>query len=149
MRSLFLVLLVGFLSACSTLSEHSVGIKDGHLLPCASAPRCVSSRDTRADHKVEPFVLREADTNPWPRVIEQVQSMPRTSIVEQTPRYLRAEVVSPWHFYIDDLELLLRDDETAEVRSSARVGYYDFNVNRERVEALRAALRQAGLLVPE
>jgi uncharacterized protein (DUF1499 family) len=32
------------------------------------------------------------------------------------------------------------------VRSASRVGYYDFGINRERLEALRAKLRDMGTL---
>jgi uncharacterized protein (DUF1499 family) len=32
------------------------------------------------------------------------------------------------------------------VRSASRVGYSDFGVNRKRVEALRRALRDAGIV---
>ena len=43
--------------------------------------------------------------------------------------------------YTDDVELwFCNEPGKVEVRSSSRVGYYDFNVNRERVERLRQAL---------
>ena len=58
-------------------------------------------------------------------------------------------MASPWHVYTDDLELLwLPEHKRVEVRSSSRIGYYDFGVNRERVEALRARLLEQGALKP-
>lgn len=73
--------------------------------------------------------------------------MARTRIVEEQADYLRAEITSPWHFYTDDLELLLRPHQKQiAVRSTGRIGYYDFEVNRDRVEALRTALCQASMV---
>lgn len=75
--------------------------------------------------------------------------MERTRIVDEGTNYLHAEVVSPWHVYTDDLELLLRPAERRiDVRSSARIGYYDFEVNRDRVELLRERLAERGLVEP-
>jgi uncharacterized protein (DUF1499 family) len=44
--------------------------------------------------------------------------------------------------YRDDVEFLLRTDENEiAVRSASRVGYSDMGLNRDRIEAIRAALR--------
>ena len=40
--------------------------------------------------------------------------------------------------YRDDVELLYTPDKNrVDVRSASKIGYYDFGVNRERIEALR------------
>jgi len=69
-------------------------------------------------------------------------SLPRTEIVDASDDYLRATVTSRLLRFTDDVEFLLRADlgEIA-MRSSSRLGYYDFGVNRERLESIRAALR--------
>ncbi|MES1942577.1 hypothetical protein PC39_00580 [Salinisphaera sp. PC39] len=136
-------------TGCASLTEHRVGLVDGDLTPCPDAPRCVSSRADEPDRRVDPFELAE-DMDPdtaWAEARDAVASMPRTTLVDRRPDYLRAEVISPWHVYTDDLELLLdRQARLIHVRSSARIGYYDFGVNRERVEALRGRLLKRGLL---
>jgi uncharacterized protein (DUF1499 family) len=50
--------------------------------------------------------------------------------------------------FIDDLELLLAEDRELVVRSASRLGSGDLGVNARRLERLRAALGEAGLLAP-
>lgn len=137
------------ITGCASLTEHRVGLVNGNLAPCPDAPRCVSSRADDPDKRVAPFAL-SGDVAPdtaWAEVRDAVASMPRTTIVDRRPDYMRAEVISPWHVYTDDLELLLRrETRLIHVRSTGRIGYYDFEVNRDRVEALRATLRRDGVV---
>src|SRR5690349_7580455 len=116
------------------------------LADCPSAPRCVSSQAADERHRVEPFTLADPGEQGWARVVEEVRKSERTTIQHSDGRYLRAEVLSPWHVYTDDLELLRGADGRVDVRSSARIGYYDFRVNRRRVDALRARLLEAGAI---
>ncbi|MDX1497229.1 MAG: DUF1499 domain-containing protein [Salinisphaeraceae bacterium] len=149
MRFLLPVLIV-FLSGCTLLTEHRSGLVDGDLQPCPQAPRCVSSQAQNERHAIAPLSLAKAPEEAWPVVKQLLQAMPRTSIVDERENYLRAEIVSPWHVYTDDLELLIQPPQKLiDVRSTGRIGYYDFNVNRDRVEALRAALIKAGVVKPE
>lgn len=148
LQRLLLPLLAGMaLSACS-ITQHSTGLaEDGSLTPCPDAPRCVSSQAEDPDKQIKPFQLRANNDDVWQRLSEVVSTMERTTVVERSENYLHAEVVSPWHFYTDDLELLRAPDaKRVHVRSSARVGYYDFNVNRERVNKLRDKLLEADLI---
>jgi uncharacterized protein (DUF1499 family) len=151
LHRLLLPLLAGMtLSACS-ITRHSTGLsEDGTLMPCPDAPRCVSSQAEDPAKQIKPFQLQANSDNAWQRLAKIVEGMERTSIVERHENYLHAEVVSPWHFYTDDLELLRAPDtDQVHVRSSARVGYYDFNVNRERVTKLREKLLDADLISRE
>ncbi len=76
-------------------------------------------------------------------------SLPRVRIVEQTPRYLHAEARSRVFGFVDDLEFELHPDaRRIGVRSAARAGYWDFGVNRRRVERLRRRLARAGMVTP-
>ena len=49
-------------------------------------------------------------------------------------------------WFIDDLQLLLAEDSELVVRSASRLGRGDLGVNARRVERLRAALLEVGLL---
>ena len=72
-----------------------------------------------------------------------VSAMRRTRVVGATDDYLHVEFTSAVAGFVDDVEFYL--DRTAQlihVRSAARVGYYDFGVNRKRVEAIRAAFNR-------
>ena len=145
----FAALAVSLLSGCASLTEHRIGLTaDGGLQPCGSAPRCVSSQADDPDRRVAPLVLKSRQS--WTAVAEAVNALPRTRLVAGEGPYLRAEVVSPWGVYIDDVELLRRADSTlVDIRSTGRIGYYDFGVNRDRVAAWREHLRQRGLLRPD
>lgn len=136
---------VAGLQACASLGTPAAGLIDGRLPECPPAPHCVSSLAADADRRVEPFVLRDP-AHDWPRLLDTVAATERTTLVSRDQRYAHAEVMSPWHFYTDDLELLRAPDGRVDVRSTSRVGYYDFKVNRRRVEVLRQKLLDAGIL---
>ena len=135
------------LGGCAAFTEHRVGIEQGRLLPCGAWPRCVSSNDP--DKHIAPIDLRVPADQAWPKVLEAVAGMPRTRVVESTAGYLRAEIDSPLGWYVDDLELLITGPAKLDVRSTGRIGYYDFQVNRERVDLLRKRLIELGIAQPE
>lgn len=136
------------LSGCTSLNAHRTGLtQSGQLQPCPSAPRCVSSVETDPRRQVAPLQLRTVDDALWTTLLEVLSRQPRTTLVAVRADYARAEILSPWGVYVDDLELQRRfDSPVVQVRSSGRIGYYDFQVNRERIDALRAAAAAAGLL---
>ena len=62
----------------------------------------------------------------------------------ETPDYLHAECTSLLFRFVDDVEFLVAGDEKLiHIRSAARVGRSDLGVNRDRVEKIRQAFRQA------
>ncbi len=150
MKSILIVTItgLGLLSpACATLSEHSVGRDGARLQACPSAPRCVSSFASDERHAIAPLTLALPPEKAWPLLRQQVLQLPRSTLAHEDADYLHIEIVSPWHLYVDDLELLLLSEHgTVAMRSISRFGYYDFQVNRERLEALRLQLRQAGIV---
>lgn len=121
-----------------------LGIHEGRLAPCPSAPRCVSSNARDPSHRIDPLVLEADPETAWRAAVSAVAAMPRTSVVARTDDYLHAECRSAVFGFVDDLELHLRADENIiAVRSASRLGYYDFGVNRRRVETLRKQMRLA------
>jgi uncharacterized protein (DUF1499 family) len=126
----------------------NLGAKNGRLAACPSSPNCVSSQaDASADagHYVAPLAFKGEPQAAWETLRRLVAESERTTIVAETDGYLHAESASKLMGFVDDLECLL--DERARVihvRSASRLGYRDFNVNRERVEHLRTELRNAG-----
>lgn len=154
---IFISLLTGLvaLSGCSAFTEHSIGLQsdtqrnDQRLTPCPHWPRCVSSDSSRESHYIEAFTLMGNPQAAWQQAIIAVRNMPRTRVITENAVYLHAEIDSPWDFYIDDLELHFRpQQQKIAVRSSGRIGYYDFAVNQKRIEALRQTLIQQGLVAP-
>jgi uncharacterized protein (DUF1499 family) len=112
-----------------------LGVKDGKFSAARTwKPNWVSSQVDPGDaHYVAPLKGSLA------QVAKIVQGMPRVAIVEQKPDYLYAEFSTPLMGYTDDVEFF-GDGKQVQVRSSSRLGVRDFDVNRKRVEAIRAAL---------
>jgi uncharacterized protein (DUF1499 family) len=134
---LWLVLLMSGVTGCA----HSVGLSDGRLAPCPSGPHCVSSQATTERHSIEPLAYRSTPAETKRRLKAAVAALPRTRLVTETDNYMHYEVTTLILRYVDDLEFYFDDSaRQVHVRSSSRVGYYDFGVNRGRVEAIRSAL---------
>jgi uncharacterized protein (DUF1499 family) len=115
--------------------------KTGSFQGCPARPSCVSSRAESAEHAIAPIRYSGDPARAFERLREAVEGMPGATVlnVSEGPegRYLHAVFVTPTMRFRDDLELLLDNDTTVEVRSVSRFGYRDFGVNRARVEQLR------------
>ena len=74
-----------------------------------------------------------------------VDELDKTEIVDKQAEYFYAVKISRWVRYKDDLEFLLDEaNNVIQVRSASRVGYYDFKVNRDRIELLRTRMIELG-----
>lgn len=141
---LIIALVPFFLTSCNVSDKRKLGVVDSQLTPCPSSPNCATSDTNNTEQKVEPFALVISPEKAWDLLIEHVAELPRTVIVRKDSRYLYAECRSQFFGFVDDLEFHLRPEQKiVAVRSASRVGYYDFGVNRSRIEKLRLALRQA------
>jgi uncharacterized protein (DUF1499 family) len=139
------------ISSCATTATNDQQpAKTGRLAACPAAPHCVSSDmpdDQKTARYIKPLKISGLANVAWDAAVEEILSNDKASIADKSAGYLRAEIVSPWRFYTDDLELRLDVTQRfIHVRSSSRIGYYDFEVNRERVESLRSALIAKGLI---
>ncbi|USE00083.1 MULTISPECIES: DUF1499 domain-containing protein [unclassified Vibrio] len=134
------------LSSVMLLTACGAGYKtttDRTEQPCGDSPRCVSTQDSREEFTLAPFTLTP-NTNI--NQIEQVAlTLPNAEVAAKEGNYLRVEYTSSVFRYVDDMELKIEGDQLL-VRSEARIGYYDFDVNRERVEAFRLKLIESGLI---
>jgi uncharacterized protein (DUF1499 family) len=120
-----------------------LGVRDGRFTAAASwKPNWVSSQvDTKDPHYIAPIKAAGDGTTVMQRVAQVVGAQPRTKIVEQKGAYLHAEFSTPAMGFTDDVEFWA-DGRAVQVRSSSRLGIRDFDVNRKRVEALRAQLEK-------
>ena len=129
-----------------------LGVADGRLQPPSPTPNSVSSQThlhpghpQAAYAAVEPLPLKAAGAAASLRVLADVlQAMPGVTVVEQKDNYLRAQAQTRWLKFIDDLEFWIDpqvnpQQARIEVRSASRLGRKDFGVNRQRLEAIRAA----------
>ncbi|MDF1594148.1 MAG: DUF1499 domain-containing protein [Desulfobacterales bacterium] len=144
-----MLLIVAVAGGFSSRSVEAAGMEPAGLKDCPGSPNCVSSEATEPEHRVYPFRLKGDRAKTWPAVLRIVAAMHRTVIIIHTDHYIQAESKSRLFGFVDDLELLLKPETgIVSVRSASRSGYYDFGVNRKRIESLRQALRTADLIEP-
>jgi uncharacterized protein (DUF1499 family) len=125
----------------------TLGVVEGDLARCPASPNCVHTGHLHPEG-MQPLYLREEGGSTWDDVISVVEAMPRLTVVSVSARYIHVEEHSRMFRFIDDLELLQAEDREIVVRSASRLGRGDLGVNARRVERLRAALLEAGLLAP-
>ena len=120
-----------------------LGVRDGKFTAARTwKPNWVSSQAAADDkHYIAPIKLGGDAGAAMQRVAKAVGALPRAKIVEHKGPYLYAEFSTALMGYTDDVEFFA-DGKVVHVRSSSRLGVRDFNVNRKRVEALRAQLEK-------
>jgi uncharacterized protein (DUF1499 family) len=65
--------------------------------------------------------------------------MKGVTIITSEDGYIYAECKTPLMGFVDDLEFYFDpDNKVFHVRSASRLGYRDFDVNRNRVEEIRS-----------
>ena len=126
-------------------STNSVGLINGQLQLCGNKPNCVSSLNTNRKHKVNPI---STGSNSWEKVKLKIENtlkgMQNMKIVTDENNYLRVEFKSKFLGFIDDFEVhFVPDQKILHIRSSSRLGYSDFGVNRKRVQKFTKKFSEA------
>ena len=125
-----------------------IGVKDGRLKPPSPTRNSVSSQAAlmpdhpqRAYASVEPLPFKAGGVAASMKALAAVLgTMPGVSVVEQRPDYLYAQAQTRWLKFVDDVEFWANPaSNVIELRSASRLGREDFNVNRQRIEKIRAA----------
>ena len=129
------------LSACSGTAPDNLGMHNGRLSPCPDSPNCVNSQASDARHAIEPLPLAGSAEQTQARLRVLLSEEPRVTLAEEAPGYLRAEFSSKLMRFVDDVEFMI-GATAVDVRSASRLGYADFDVNRERIEHLRQRLSE-------
>ena len=141
MQKIQIMMMVGILMATSSCAITEImSENDGS---CPDAPKCVSSQVNDPRHFIEPYTFDDHPAEAMLRLKEALLIEKRVTIVIEQPTYLRAEVRSLIFRFVDDVEFtLLPDQGLVHIRSSARIGYTDFGVNRRRVERIRQSFQE-------
>ena len=144
---IFLLLSLSILSCSGETPRLTTGLSNSKLAICPGSPNCVSSDADDTDHYIQPFRLKEPPAEVWRVLQTMLMSKPRTKIITAESDYLHAECRSRLFGFVDDLEMHLRPGKgIIAVRSASRLGYFDFGVNRKRLEMLRSELFREGLI---
>jgi uncharacterized protein (DUF1499 family) len=144
LRTIVMIILSGsLLLSCSGSTQQNLGVKDSSLMPCPESPNCVSTQDPKSSHAVAPFTYNTTAGNTLATMKEIVGSMKGATVVSESHTYLHVEFRSDIFRFIDDVEFFVDGAKNIiHVRSASRIGYYDFGINRRRVERIRHAWEQ-------
>jgi uncharacterized protein (DUF1499 family) len=136
-------LLLLVFTACSPQQAIESGDPDMRISPCPDRPNCVSSVDTNEDRFIEPLKFSGSVEEAMERLRDKLESSPRVEITVAEGGYIKSVWSSRIFGFKDDVEFLA--DETSGIihmRSASRTGYYDFGVNRDRLETIRKEFEQ-------
>ncbi len=123
-------------SATRSMAENS-------LKPCPDRPNCVSSLAADNEHKILPMSYSGDRATARLRLLSALAQLDHAEIVEDTALFLRIKVTSALLRFVDDVTFVFDDEnELIQMRSASRSGYYDFGVNRRRLEAIRELYEQ-------
>ena len=147
-RTLLALVIFGLAVGCATVAPPESGAEGvTELAACDGPPRCVVSRDDAGDRRIDPLRF---DASPGVARLALMQWLTGQEGVEvaiASDHYIHAVFTTPRLRYRDDVEFLIRADQGGtriDVRSASRIGWYDWNTNRNRVEGLRRALTAGG-----
>ncbi|HBS06934.1 MAG TPA: DUF1499 domain-containing protein [Leptospiraceae bacterium] len=138
---------VTLLSGCIWIPARDPDTNRG-LFWCPPLPNCASTESWIPYlHGTDPFILKMPLEEAWPIILETVQEMERTEVTTEWEGYIYAKAYSRVFHFLDFLEILAIPEEgRLSVRSSSMLGITDFWVNYRRVERLRKALAEKGVI---
>lgn len=95
----------------------------------------------RESHAIAPFRYHTSAEKAKAELKQVMGQFPRTDLIREDEDYLHFQVRSYLFGFVDDVEFcFVEDAKTIHFRSAARSGYYDFGVNRRRMENVRQML---------
>ncbi len=109
----------------------------GDFAPCPKSPRCVSTKSSIEEKRIQPFKYSISKEKAKKEVVKIVRKMPGAEIKINRDNFVHAEFTTPLMRFVDDVEFYFEGDGVINFRSSSRMGYYDFETNRNRMEEIR------------
>ena len=138
------VALFGILPSQGGLASDGGGNKPTRLEPCPQSPNCVSSLAGDERHAIHPLVYAGALEEARDALLGVLKAAPRVTLVASEPDYIHAKFRSRVFGFVDDVEFFFpAGQQVIHVRSASRTGYFDFGVNRKRIEGIRRQLEAA------
>lgn len=120
-----------------------LGFKSGQFKACSWKPNCVSSTADPSDstHFIAPLKFSDDLSADWRKIRAHIANIRNATVVLEHPGYIHVEFKSENMGFVDDVEFAIDHQRSViQVRSASRLGIRDFQVNRKRVEAIRATL---------
>lgn len=143
-----LLVIAGQLGWLQGTPPADLGVRDGRLKPPSNTENSVSSQTALyPDHPqrqyadIAPLAVQGDGPATLARIKVIVEGMAGARVVQSAPDYLYAQFTTRLLKFVDDVEFWFDPvHNVIQVRSASRVGRRDLGVNRERIEAVRAAL---------
>ena len=134
--------------AFSGSAPDKLGLRDGKFKPPSKTPNSVSSQAAlwpehpqREAAVIAPLALKGDGPATIAKLAQIVEGMEGARIVERKPDYLYVQFTTKLMRFVDDAEFWFDPvNRVVQVRAASRVGRKDFDVNRTRIEAIRARL---------
>ena len=105
--------------------------------PCPNRPNCVSTVGPPGSSGMEPIPFQGALGEARKRLLQIISGFPRATVTQNIETYLKAEFRSRIFSFVDDVEFEFDDRaKLIHFKSASRLGYYDFGVNRKRMEEI-------------
>lgn len=100
---------------------------------CGEAPHCVSTVATDKSKFIQPIIFNLSKEDFIRIATATIESMDNAKIVKTSDTYIHAEFTSSIMKFVDDFEVYYdAGKKMIDMRSTSRIGYYDFNVNLKR-----------------
>lgn len=135
------------LTACAGQVPSDLGVVNGsELRSCPDKPNCVQTYDRLDEsHFQLPLVVKESEAETQLSIRSAIVKTGGQIISEKVLMpsgiYLHAEYESDWLKFVDDVEVLIKND-AIHIRSASRLGHSDMGVNAERFEKIKAVYEQ-------
>lgn len=111
------------------------------LKECPSTPNCVSSEAKDTKHYIEPISIDDKEGNVKEKLIKVIEKF-QGKILEDKGNFLKVAFYSKFFGFEDIADFEIEpENNIINVRSAAQTGWYDFGVNRKRMEKIRKELK--------
>ena len=109
-------------------------LENGKLKPCANIRNCICS-ENYPNRNFQPIAIDSLNAlDKWNYLKSSIIEA-GGEIVTEKDNYVHAIFVTPLFRFVDDFEARLdKKNSVIHLRSASRVGNYDFDTNRKRVE---------------
>lgn len=132
------------LTACAGQVPSELGMLNGsELRACPDKPNCVQTyAPADESHFQLPLAAKTSDEKTKQAISVAITETGGQIITEELLKpsgyYLHAEYESDWFNFVDDVEVVIKDD-LIHIRSASRLGYSDMGVNASRFKEIQTA----------
>ena len=126
------------LASCVSTPPKAMNNSSYAITPCSFAPHCVSSKNAAdSSRHVDAFKFDGSADLAHAALLQVLRGHDNARIESDVMPVMHATFHSALGF-VDDVTFVFQADANLiDVKSTSKIGYYDFGVNRRRVEGLR------------